>query len=77
MVVPDKFRLDGRTAVVTGGNRGIGNAIARGMAEASADVVIANRDAESGQEAAEWAAAGVRVNNICPGYVIDGGYTVR
>jgi NAD(P)-dependent dehydrogenase (short-subunit alcohol dehydrogenase family) len=47
------------------------------MAEAGADVVVANRDAESGQEAAEWAAAGVRVNNICPGYVIDGGYTVR
>ena len=77
MALPDKFRLDGRTAVVTGGNRGIGNAIARGMAEASADVVIANRDAEGGQEAAEWAADGVRVNNICPGYVIDGGYTVR
>ena len=47
------------------------------MAEAGADVVVANRDAESGQEAAEWAADGVRVNNICPGYVIDGGYTVR
>jgi NAD(P)-dependent dehydrogenase (short-subunit alcohol dehydrogenase family) len=57
MAVLDKFRLDGRTAVVTGGNRGIGNAIARGMAEAGADVVVANRDAESGREAAEEVAA--------------------
>ncbi|MFC6726759.1 SDR family NAD(P)-dependent oxidoreductase, partial [Halobium palmae] len=45
MSVLDAFRLDGRTSVVTGGNRGIGRAIAEGMAEAGADVVVANRDA--------------------------------
>ena len=34
-------------------------------------------EAFENQLASEWAADGVRVNNICPGYVIDGGYTVR
>ena len=37
------FRLDGKVAVVTGGSRGIGAAVARGFAMAGADVVIASR----------------------------------
>ena len=53
MTVLDRFRLDGRTAIVTGGNRGIGRAISQALAEAGADVAIGNRDAESGQQAAE------------------------
>lgn len=48
----ETFRLDGDTAVVTGGNRGIGRAIATAMAAAGADVVIANRDEASGEAAA-------------------------
>lgn len=52
MDVLDSFRLDGRTAIVTGGNRGIGRAIAEGLADVGANVVIANRDEESGEAAA-------------------------
>jgi len=53
MSVLDRFALDGQTAIVTGGNRGIGRAIAQALAEAGADVAIGNRDADSGQQAAE------------------------
>ncbi|WP_309119666.1 glucose 1-dehydrogenase [Paenibacillus sp.] len=40
------FRLDGMTAVVTGAGRGIGRALAVGLAEAGADVAILSRTAE-------------------------------
>ena len=49
----DIFDLSGRIAIVTGGNQGIGFAIARGLATAGATVVIANRRAHEGQRAAE------------------------
>ena len=39
----DRFRLDGRVAVVTGAGRGIGAAAAVALAEAGADMVIAAR----------------------------------
>jgi NAD(P)-dependent dehydrogenase (short-subunit alcohol dehydrogenase family) len=51
-VVLEKFRLDHKTAVVTGGARGIGLAIATALAEAGAAVVIAELDPESGERSA-------------------------
>ncbi len=48
----ERFRLDGRVAVVTGAGRGIGAATARALAEAGADVVLASRTASQLEEVA-------------------------
>ncbi|MDY6906767.1 MAG: 3-oxoacyl-ACP reductase family protein [Chloroflexota bacterium] len=42
MAIPS-LSLEGKVAIVTGGSRGIGRAIALGFAEAGADVVVASR----------------------------------
>lgn len=49
----EKYRLDGKIAIITGGSRGIGQAIAFGMAEAGADIVIAARKLPDLEETAK------------------------
>ena len=51
MPILDRFKLDGKTALVTGCRRGIGKAVALGLAEAGADIVGVSRSMEaSGSE---------------------------
>jgi 2-dehydro-3-deoxy-D-gluconate 5-dehydrogenase len=41
-MILDKFKLDGKVAIVTGGARGLGRGMAEGLAQAGADVVLAD-----------------------------------
>jgi NAD(P)-dependent dehydrogenase (short-subunit alcohol dehydrogenase family) len=43
MTILDRFRLDGRTAIVTGASSGLGVAFAQALAEAGADVALGAR----------------------------------
>jgi 2-deoxy-D-gluconate 3-dehydrogenase len=52
------FRLDGRVALVTGGNGGLGQAIAHGFQAAGATVVVTGRDAAKNREALAGLGAG-------------------
>lgn len=47
MSILDKFRLDGKVAVLTGASKGIGEAMAIGFAEAGAKVVVSSRKQEA------------------------------
>jgi NAD(P)-dependent dehydrogenase (short-subunit alcohol dehydrogenase family) len=56
----EAFDLSGKTALVTGGNRGLGLGFATGVAKAGADVVIWGRRADNNEEAA----AGLRKHGV-------------
>jgi len=43
---PDIFKVKDRVALVTGGSKGLGKAMARGLTEAGADIVISSRHEE-------------------------------
>lgn len=60
------FSLDGRTAMVTGASRGLGKAIAQGLAEAGASLILAARDSAKLEESAAEirAATGAQVRTV-------------
>jgi len=49
----DQFNLSGKVAVITGSSKGIGKAIAKGLAEQGAQVVISSRNQEACNEVAK------------------------
>jgi 2-dehydro-3-deoxy-D-gluconate 5-dehydrogenase len=59
------FDLSGKVAVVTGGNGGIGLGMARGLAEAGADIAVVGRnEAKSDAAAADLRACGVKAISV-------------
>ncbi len=60
------FDLSGRTAVVTGAGRGLGKAVALGLAEAGADVVLVTNSTPADDLKQEIAALGRKALTIQP-----------
>ncbi len=64
----DLFKLHGKTALVIGGNRGLGLAMAQAMAEAGATIAIAARDEKMNREADALIQSSYKVqcmNTVC------------
>lgn len=60
------FDLSGRRALVTGSGQGIGFALARGLAEAGAEVIVNGRDPQRLSSAAQkLAESGATVHSLC------------
>jgi NAD(P)-dependent dehydrogenase (short-subunit alcohol dehydrogenase family) len=60
MSISQQFDLTGRVAIITGASKGIGKAIARGLAEQGASVVVSSRK----QEAVDGVAAEFRADGL-------------
>lgn len=56
MGVLDRFRLDGKVAIVTGGSRGLGRVMASALVEAGASVALTARSVEAAEAAAQGVA---------------------
>ncbi|CUS08678.1 unnamed protein product [Tuber aestivum] len=82
--MPSMFDLSGKTALVTGGSRGIGQTMALALAEAGADIILVQRDSKNISTKAQIAAMGractivnadlssdAEVSALVPGLVAD------
>ncbi len=70
-MILDRFRVDGRVAVVTGAGRGIGAATALALAEAGADVVLSARSAGQLEDVARAVEAAGRSAYVVPADLMD------
>src|SRR5688572_30476282 len=59
-----QFDLSGRSAVITGGSKGLGLAMAAGLASAGARIMLVNRNTEEGIRAAQELSAEYGVKAI-------------
>ena len=76
-MILDRFKLDGRIALVTGGARGLGQSIAYGLAQAGADIACVSKSGQddeiagfrfhSGGVDGGVADQGCRVRELCGG----------
>jgi len=69
MTALDSFRLDGKVAVVTGGNRGLGHAFARALCEAGRACYRARDQSRSERVADELGATAVTTDVTDPASV--------
>jgi 7-alpha-hydroxysteroid dehydrogenase len=70
-VILDRFRLDGRAAIVTGAGRGIGAATAVALAEAGADVLVSARSEDQLRKVAAAVEATGRRSAVVPADLTD------
>lgn len=65
MNVKQQFNLENKVAIITGSSKGIGKAIAKGLAQNGAQVVISSRSQEACEEVVkEFAAEGLKAISI-------------
>ena len=64
-MIQELFDLSGKVALVTGGSKGIGQAMARGLAAAGADIVINSRSREEMDEAMKYILEGTDRRGHC------------
>jgi NAD(P)-dependent dehydrogenase (short-subunit alcohol dehydrogenase family) len=69
MTIWDRYRMDGKVALITGGSRGLGKEMGRALAEAGASVVLCSRGREQVEAAARELSEAT--GQPCRGYPCD------